>query len=641
METFFDNISQVLGITIIHSLWQGLLIYAVIRLLLIGFPALSANVKYNLLYAALSVMAFWFAYTFFIETKNYSWATHAPASFNLSDDTTAYDHIAHTPSGQPIEQPFHHNYKPIVQTCLPYIAVLYVISLMLNLVRFALGWQKIRKIKRCATPAHDWQPLTDKLTQQAGILKNVQINFSKLVDVPCAIGYLKPVVLLPITISTQLSAEEIEVIILHELAHLKNNDYILNLIQQIMALLLFLNPFAQLLSRMIDLERENRCDDTVLQIGDPLTYAGALVKLERNRQQNLQLALAATGNGYHLLDRVKRIMSEDRPVVNIKHLVFGLLIFIGSLGSIAWLNPEIRNGKLVSKRASKAMNQLTDMIKGTVTKKDDKLPAKERMVITKIADSSKIITPKIDIDTVLPTSETEALRNEFRRIMAYYQKDREESEKSTESKQVYDAQQKFDSLYQANFKTLYTPEIEKESKEKSQALNDYITRVAPERRALLKKISDLIYMHPAMVAFESELKRKEDSLVFAVMQTKGLNKMDASKTPDLQNWYQFRNTELNLLRAKLLTPQLKASQDSLSLLASNLFQTPEYLALRKAMSNNPELGKIQQLAKVGLEPYENAIKQASAKFNENSKTKKYREDTKKLKEVFDKLKGQL
>jgi bla regulator protein BlaR1 len=642
METLLYNIGQVLGISILHSLWQGLLIYAVIRLLLIAFPAISAAKKYNLLYTGLMVMAVWFAYTFFMEAKLYNWATNAPTYFSQSPDAKDYGNNEIKPTIQQVEQPFYYSYKQLIKTYLPYISVLYLLSVVINLVRLAMGWQSIRKIRKQATAAATWQPLTDKLAERAGILKQVQISFSNLIDVPCAFGYIKPILLLPLSISTQLSSEEIEVIILHELAHIKNNDYILNLIQQIVALLLFLNPFAQLISRMIDLERENRCDDTVLQMGDPLTYAAALVKLEKTRQSNVQLAMAATGKKYHLFARIQRIMNDQKPVVNVKHLIFGLLIFISSVGSIAWLNPEIKDGKLVSKRASKAITQLTAIIKSTVSEKDDNIPLKEEKAVSAKPDSVQANT-KIVVDTTLTAAEIAALKDEYRQLRKQVEKDREALGNSPENKQVTAAQQALDSAFKSKMKPLVTPEMDKEWKYKLKAYTDYQNKyIAPRRKLLVKEMSDLTELHPDVVAFDTELKRKVDS-VFSTMHEKlGLSKQEVYKTEQWHNWYQAQQFERSFVLAKIRVPSLRAAQDSINYLIYQLDQTPEYVALTKeTFKRNEEIAKAQRIANVGLESYEEAVKQASSKMDENPKVKKLSADTKRLKEILDKLKGNL
>jgi len=81
-----------------------------------------------------------------------------------------------------------------------------------------------------------------------------------------------------------------------------------------------------------------------------LTYAYALLKLEEARQGELMLAMAATNNKNHLLNRIERIMKTKQPIGNIRHILLAVVIFAGSLSSIAWLNPEIKSGKAAIKK---------------------------------------------------------------------------------------------------------------------------------------------------------------------------------------------------------------------------------------------------------------------------------------------------
>ena len=155
-----------------------------------------------------------------------------------------------------------------------------------------------------------------------------------------------------------MSAEEIEIIILHELAHIKRNDYLINLAQQAMSVLLFFNPFAQLINRVINQERENSCDDIVIEASKkPLVYAHALLKLEQTRQQEWQLALAATGKKYHLLNRIERIMKTKKPIGNARHILLAIALLTASITGLAWLNPTIANGKISFNKIKPAIHQ--------------------------------------------------------------------------------------------------------------------------------------------------------------------------------------------------------------------------------------------------------------------------------------------
>jgi bla regulator protein BlaR1 len=382
MAHLFYNISQVLGITIIHSLWQGLLIYFTLRMVFSSMPSLSSAKKYNWSVLALLGMAGWFVYTFFVEANAYDW----------SQATGAYLFSAAL-SVHAIPHPdFKTTLYTTIKSYLPYVSIIYAIGLIVNIGRLGLAWNNIRIIKKDMISGDNLQQRINEISRQLNITRYVKVSFSRLVDVPCVIGYLKPVLLLPITLTFRLSAEEIEAILLHELSHIKGNDYLVNMVQQIISVLLFFNPFAQLISHVISSERENRCDDVVVQtINNPLTYAYALLKLEETRQQdNVKLALAATQSKHHLLTRIERIMQTKKPIASIRIILLAVLLIAGSLSSIAWLNPEIKNGKIAFKRIASTAYAVssTNTIVWKTAYKLPAVPPHITQLVTPCADTS-------------------------------------------------------------------------------------------------------------------------------------------------------------------------------------------------------------------------------------------------------------
>ena len=135
-----------------------------------------------------------------------------------------------------------------------------------------------------------------------GISRKVSVWISQHIDVPATIGFIKPVILIPFASLNNLSGDQLEAIILHELSHIKRNDYLINIMVAVIETILFFNPFVVLLSKVIKRERENCCDDFVLQYRyDPHSYAYALLRLEQSRATNLKLAIGAVSgkNSYY------------------------------------------------------------------------------------------------------------------------------------------------------------------------------------------------------------------------------------------------------------------------------------------------------------------------------------------------------
>jgi bla regulator protein BlaR1 len=407
MESVFYNISQVLGVTIIHSLWQGLLVWFALRVLLICAPSLSSVKKHNAAMAAMLLIGTWFIYTFVNQVQAHTWVNLAATNTKalLPDINFPLVNIHY------IAQNNYYYY--VIEGYLPYISVIYFIGLAFNILRMGLNWQKIAHIKRSMIPADTLQDYVDTLCQQLKINKYVSVNISRFVDVPCMIGFISPIILLPITLSTQLSAEEVKAILLHELTHIKRNDYLLNLVQQFISILLFFNPFAQLINRIINQERENRCDDLVVQTtAQPLVYAHALLKLEQTRQVRLQMALAATGKKYHLLNRIERIMKTQKPIGNMRHFLVAVAIMAAGISSIAWLNPTIANGKIAIKKVKITYPAvITHLLNDTTHKKAVK--AQKSVTAVKAAKTVKAFKAKKAAEAIYSSNFNDAELNKL------------------------------------------------------------------------------------------------------------------------------------------------------------------------------------------------------------------------------------
>lgn len=353
VENILYNISQVLGLTIINSLWQGLLVYFVLRMILMFSNNLSSSKKYVLARGSLLVITVWFFYTLIKQSYLFDWLATVPAKLPASPLMFALPAGIHQVDDQTLR--YYYNIEGI----LPYVATVYLIGLLFNTFRIISANKKLNFIRKTAVIDPDLQQQLKKFAERLGIGKHVSIGLSELVSAPCMTGYIKPMILLPFTLQTYLSASEIEAIVLHELAHIKRNDYLLNILQQVIAILLFFNPCAQLISKIIDEERENSCDDLVVKAeAEPLTYAKALLKLAQNSHSDRKLALAATGKKYHLLNRIERIMKTKKQKTGIRPALLAMLIFTSMMGGIALLNPQIAQGKISVKALRPVITQL-------------------------------------------------------------------------------------------------------------------------------------------------------------------------------------------------------------------------------------------------------------------------------------------
>ncbi|MFD0793420.1 M56 family metallopeptidase [Mucilaginibacter litoreus] len=391
MENVLYNISQVLGITIVHSLWQGLLVYFLLRVSLLVFnPWLTAARKYLLAVAALSAITAWFAVTLFHEVQAYNWLAKPSALTGLAV-------LLDLPANMRQVNEAALRYYYSIEAYMPYVTAVYALGLVLNMAKVILAYRGLKFIKRTMSLGVQLQQQISRFAKKLDITKKVRVGFSQLVDVPCITGYIKPVILLPVTLSTYLEAEEIEAILMHELAHIKRNDYLINLLQQVITTLLFFNPCVLLINRIISEERENACDDLVVDnTQTPIIYAKALFKLEQQRHNELQLAPAVTGKKYHLLNRIERIMKTKKTLPSVRPALVAMLILTLSICSFALLKPEIAQGKVSVKALIPTIKKMLVAADTVPAKKAAKATSKSTKTVTK--SGKKVIKAKTEKD---------------------------------------------------------------------------------------------------------------------------------------------------------------------------------------------------------------------------------------------------
>jgi len=182
-------------------------------------------------------------------------------------------------------------------------------------VRLLGGWLWIQWLVRRGTQpvARRWVESLARLKDRLRIDRPVHLFESTRLQVPLVVGWLRPVILLPVTALTGLPSDQLEAILAHELAHVGRYDYLVNLVQSVVETLLFYHPAAWWISGRIRAEREHCCDDRAVEIcGDRLIYARALATLEEQRSGGWLLAPSARDGS--LLDRVRRLLGVSSPV---------------------------------------------------------------------------------------------------------------------------------------------------------------------------------------------------------------------------------------------------------------------------------------------------------------------------------------
>ncbi len=179
----------------------------------------------------------------------------------------------------------------------------------------------------------------NQLAYQLHIPQWIDLAENPSIHSPLVVGVFKPLILVPAGMLTGLSTEQVESIFIHELTHIKRHDYLVNIIQSIVEVVLFFNPFVLMLSNILRKERENCCDDVVLnQLNNPTLYAKTLAQLEEYKYTNNQLAISFAGNKNYLLNRIKRIMEHTAKKQNGKGWLLPVILLVVGMISASWLS---------------------------------------------------------------------------------------------------------------------------------------------------------------------------------------------------------------------------------------------------------------------------------------------------------------
>jgi beta-lactamase regulating signal transducer with metallopeptidase domain/protocatechuate 3,4-dioxygenase beta subunit len=219
-----------------------------------------------------------------------------------------------------------------IEHALPWIGILWIFGVVLFSSRLVFGWIGFRKLRRdCRPVSKRLMEDLHRLTSRMQIRRSIEIGQSERVTVPMVVGFLRPIILLPMGISQGMTPAEIEMIVAHELAHIRRYDLWLNAAQVAVESLFFFHPCVWNLSRRIRVYRELCCDELAAQSdSERLTLGHALLKLEIHRGNRAALRLAATDG--HLLTRIRSLSShrETQPSHN-------LLLSLSALGFVALL----------------------------------------------------------------------------------------------------------------------------------------------------------------------------------------------------------------------------------------------------------------------------------------------------------------
>jgi len=316
-----DPVVLRLGLALMHFLWQGAVVAAIAALALVALRKASAASRYVALLAVLAVMAASPVATYLVMSAAPMPVEARPSPTSAPAPIAPSTTVAVPPNGAApgpesevrAARPGLHGQAVLasLRNLLPWVVVLWAAGVVLLSLRLMTKWRVIGIAKNVSVEvAGDrWGLTMETLAQRLRVSRAVRLLESAAVQVPTVVGWLRPVIMLPASALPGLTPEQWQAILAHELAHIRRNDYLVNLGQTVVETLLFYHPAVWWVSGRIRAERELCCDDLAVEAcDDAMVYARALAELEELRAVP-EPALGAGGGS--LVRRVRRLTRAD------------------------------------------------------------------------------------------------------------------------------------------------------------------------------------------------------------------------------------------------------------------------------------------------------------------------------------------
>lgn len=354
--------APIIAKALLHSLYAGVLCYLALQILLGLGSKVKSIYKYHLSNIALLIPLV--AFLMPLEDIQFTQLLQ-PAPVSPVSATTLTDIVYDVPSQT------NATVKAAAQTpvdikALAYdtimsnselIALLYLAGLMLFSIRLLVQYNQSRNLKTKGLIDVDerWLQLLAATKTKLNITGNVAIAFTKRKISPCIIGHAKAIILIPVSIANNLTTEQAEAILLHELAHYKQYDHYINLLTQCIKCILFFNPFVWLLAKVADKYRELSCDETATSFDRNIELAEtlALIAGMHTRHNSLMLNLKKRSP---LFGRVQALLQVQQERAANRWVPFVVMTFVLTTGVLLFSSTE-----LFSKKKDSLRDQLQDI----------------------------------------------------------------------------------------------------------------------------------------------------------------------------------------------------------------------------------------------------------------------------------------
>ena len=302
-----DLILSSLGWALLHSVWQGFLAAGLVYTLRASFRSPGASLRYSFQFLCLTACLTAFIITFGI------YAVSGLSGATATSVTTSFTEIIQLGKltlAPATETASTVSYTEILQKSSPLIGAVWIMGFVIVSLRCAVSFQMTQALRKSGlspAPQH-WEHRFRTLVLNAGLPRMAEIFVSDRVSGPLTLGFFKPIVLVPASFFTQLPKDQIEAVLLHEIAHIRRHDYLLNILQTAIKAVFFYHPGIHYISRRINEDREYACDDfSVNETQNPKALAKALAVLRLQHPEN-SFAMAANAKSSPMMARLQRLV---------------------------------------------------------------------------------------------------------------------------------------------------------------------------------------------------------------------------------------------------------------------------------------------------------------------------------------------
>jgi bla regulator protein BlaR1 len=378
-----DSIITAISWTLIHSLWLGLAAAILAGLTLLLTKKSTSAVRYNLLAGLTLLFVLAIGFTCYNEFETTDPAL--PVELTVKSNLQTGKLVSASPSVIKEEHSaafsmtaaFINNYGS-------WIVLIWFIVFVFKCIRMTGDIRQVYRARNYQTiPAPEmWQKRLSELQGSLRIKRSVKLLESKLVTVPSVTGLFKPVILVPIGLLNNIPQDQVEAILLHELAHIRRSDYAVNLMQTFLEILFFFNPGILWISSLLKDERENCCDDLAIGVtNNKKEFVNALVSFQEYNLSTQRFSMQFGDQKMKLADRAKRILfNTNKMLSNREKYILSACAAISSIVILVVLNVNSSNAQTPTDPLSHDKYNPKDVPEGTAIRYVDDANGKKSQV---------------------------------------------------------------------------------------------------------------------------------------------------------------------------------------------------------------------------------------------------------------------